>query len=143
MKTLFDVQVGDRVILKCADRFSGAPQPVVVEQVTANRIRAGCSYRDTWFDRRTGRGVVGCGRLFPRSIRLPNPGELETHDQDEANQAAAEQAAAELKAAHEATEPHQLASRIGWTEHDQWERLPVEQLRQIVGWLKALPEKTT
>jgi hypothetical protein len=134
-KTLAEVKVGDRVILVMGGRHNGEPRPEIVKAVTDKRIQAGHSYRDTWFDKATGVGMVGCGWQFPRKIRLPEPGELEAFDSAEADAKAAKKAIADAKSAHEATEPHRLASRIGWTEHETLEKVSVNRLRQIAAWL--------
>jgi hypothetical protein len=118
MKTLEELQAGDHVWYT----YFGARLRPMLKQVVREL-----------FDRTTGRGYGTEAR-----IKSASEADVAAWRKREADEAAENKKKAAAKEAHEATEVHQLADRIsnfGWRGHEEWEKVPIEQLRQIAKWL--------
>jgi hypothetical protein len=125
MKTLEELQAGDHVWYTY---FGARLRPMLKQVVAVTDKRIRIEGMRELFDRTTGRGYGTEAR-----IKSASEADVAAWRKREADEAAENKKKAAAKEAHEATEVHQLADRIsnfGWRGHEEWEKVPIEQLRQ-------------
>lgn len=129
-RELKSLKEGDFVILNYAQRHpSTADEAVTVKKVTAKRLYVGGGA----YDRATGRSCKGYNHTSIRAGTVEDISLLQSRQQRAADE---RQRAADERKAMMATPEWQYACHLPHVEAEKWQKLSVDQLKQIFGWLK-------